>query len=119
MQMLLAAFALFEVVRRFAFGSDPEPSFMIWVSLVALAANVTCLILISRHREGGVHMKASQIFSANDVIANVGVLLAGVSVTATNSRLPDLLIGFVIALVVFRGSLAILKISKMPAALEG
>lgn len=114
MQMFLAAFALFEVVRRFIYGSDPEPSFMIWVSLLALAANVTCLILISRHREGGVHMKASQIFSANDVIANLGVLLAGILVTTTNSRIPDLLIGFLIAIVVFRGSLAILKISKNP-----
>ena len=112
MQMLLAAFALFEVFRRFIFGSDPEPSFMIWVSLVALIANVTCLILISRHREGGVHMKASQIFSANDVVANSGVLLAGILVTATSSRIPDLVIGLIIAIVVFRGSIAILKISK-------
>lgn len=114
MQMFLAAFALFEVVRRFLFGSDPEPNFMVWVSLVALAANTTCLILISRHREGGVHMKASQIFSANDVIANIGVLLAGVLVAITNSRIPDLVIGFLIAIVVFRGALAILKISKKP-----
>lgn len=116
MQMLLAAFALFEVVRRFFYGSDPEPSFMIWVSLMALVANVTCLILISRHRKGGVHMKASQIFSANDVIANIGVLIAGVLITATNSRIPDLVIGLIIAVVVFRGSLAILKISKNPEA---
>lgn len=116
MQMFLAAFALFEVVRRFLFGSDPEPNFMIWVSLLALTANVICLILISRHREGGVHMKASQIFSANDVIANIGVLIAGVLVSTTGSRLPDLIIGFLIAIVVFRGSLAILKISKSPEA---
>lgn len=112
MQMFLAAFAFFEVIRRFIFGSDPEPSFMVWVSLIALIANVTCLILISRHREGGVHMKASQIFSANDVIANIGVLMAGVLVTITHSRIPDLVIGFAIAIIVFRGSLAILKISK-------
>tara|TARA_B110001454_G_scaffold219192_1_gene251170 strand:- start:55474 stop:56322 length:849 start_codon:yes stop_codon:yes gene_type:complete len=114
-QMFLAAFALIEVVRRFAFGSDPEASYMMWVSLVALAANVTCLVLISRHRDGGVHMKASQIFSANDVIANIGVLIAGILVTATSSRLPDLIIGFLIAIVVFRGAIAILKISSSNA----
>ncbi len=113
MQMFLAVFALVEVIRRFIFGSDPEPSFMIWVSLIALIANVICLVLISRNRGGGVHMKASQIFSANDVIANIGVLIAGVLVTATNSRIPDLIIGLLIAVVVFRGSIAILKISKL------
>lgn len=112
MQMFLAIFALVEVVRRFVLGSDPEPSFMIWVSLVALIANATCLILISRHRGGGVHMKASQIFSANDVIANIGVLIAGALVTLTNSRLPDLVVGLIIAVVVFRGSISILKISS-------
>lgn len=113
MQMFLAAFALIEVIRRFVFGSDPEPSYMIWVSLVALVANVTCLVLISRHRESGVHMKASQIFSANDVIANIGVLIAGGLVTLTNSRVPDLVIGLIIAIVVFRGAIAILKISRL------
>lgn len=111
MQMFLAAFALIEVIRRFIFGSDPEPSYMIWVSLAALIANSACLVLISRHRDGGVHMKASQIFSANDVIANIGVLIAGVLVTFTQSRIPDLVIGLLIAVVVFRGSIAILKIS--------
>lgn len=112
MQIFLAAFALAEVIRRFVFGSDPEPSYMMWVSLVALIANVICLGLISRHRDGGVHMKASQIFSANDVIANISVLIAGALVTVTNSRIPDLVIGLIIAIVVFRGAIAILKISK-------
>jgi Co/Zn/Cd efflux system component len=59
-------------------------------------------------------MKASAIFSANDVIANCGVILAGALVSWTGSRIPDLVIGFVIAAVVFRGSLAILKISREP-----
>lgn len=118
LQMGLAAFALIEVIRRFIFGSDPEPSYMMWVSLIALIANAACLVLISRHRDGGVHMKASQIFSANDVIANIGVLIAGALVTATNSRLPDLIIGFIIAIVVFRGSIAILKISGSGTAVS-
>ena len=114
-QMALAAFALFEVTRRFLVGSDPEPSFMMWVSLIALIANVTCLVLINRHRSSGVHMKASAIFSANDVLANIGVIIAGFLVSTFKSPLPDLIIGFFISGIVFRGSLAILKISKESA----
>lgn len=113
-QLGLALFALAEVVRRFAFGSEPEAGYMMIVSFVALIANVACLVLITKHRSGGIHMKASAIFSANDVIANCGVILAGVLVSWTGSRIPDLVIGFVIALVVFRGALAILKISADP-----
>lgn len=111
-QMVLAVFALSEVIRRFIFGSDPEPSYMIFVSLVALVANVICLMLISKHRDGGVHMKASLIFSANDVIANLGVILAGGLVYFLKSSVPDLMIGLIIAVIVLRGGLAILKISK-------
>jgi Co/Zn/Cd efflux system component len=57
-------------------------------------------------------MQASLIFSANDVIANLGVILAGFLVAIFKSPVPDLLIGLVIAVVVFRGSVSILKISR-------
>jgi Co/Zn/Cd efflux system component len=55
-------------------------------------------------------MKASWIFSANDVIANVGVILAGLLVTLTGSRYPDLVIGLIIALVVLNGARRILQL---------
>lgn len=41
---------------------------MIGVGILALIANIACLALISRSRGGGVHVKASYIFSANDVM---------------------------------------------------
>lgn len=83
---------------------------MIGISLLALAANVWCLLLISRHRDKGVHMRASYIFSANDVLANLGVLLAGVLVAWTGSSLPDWIIGFAIGTMVLIGSIRILKL---------
>jgi Co/Zn/Cd efflux system component len=82
---------------------------MMAVGGVALAANVTCLILVARHRDAGVHMRASYIFSANDVIANVGVIVSGALVLVLGSRLPDLVVGAVIAVVVVRGGVEILR----------
>lgn len=116
LQLLLAVMAIVEVARRFYFGSEPFASYMVVVSFVALAANVSCLALISKHRTGGVHMQASWIFSANDVIANMGVILAGALVYVTKSPYPDLIIGGIIAVIVFRGALKILKISSPPVA---
>jgi Co/Zn/Cd efflux system component len=112
LQAGLAAFALFEVFRRFIVGSEPWAPYMMGISLVALIANVTCLFLISKHRTGGIHMKASWIFSTNDVIANLGVIIAGALVLYFKSPVPDLIVGLVISTVVFRGALAILKMSK-------
>lgn len=108
-QMALAAIVALDVCRRAVFGSEPEPSFMILISLIALVANIVCLILIARHRDGGVHMRASWIFSKNDVIANAGVMLGGGLVYVTGVRWPDLVVGLVIAWIVFRGALAIIE----------
>lgn len=110
LQMLLAAGALFEVIRRFVFGSEPDAPYMMGIALIALAANVTALVLIAKHRGSGAHMKASWIFSANDVIANMGVIVAGALVAWTGSRYPDLVIGAIISAVVMRGALRILRL---------
>ncbi len=113
LQLLLALGALAEVGRRFWFGSEPEPPLMMGMAVIALIANVSCLVLIARHRHGGVHMRASWIFSTNDVIANLGVILAGLLVMWTHSHLPDLLVGAAIAIVVLIGAMRILKLSRV------
>jgi Co/Zn/Cd efflux system component len=57
-------------------------------------------------------MKASMIFTSNDVIINTGVILAGVLVLLTNSKYPDLIVGSIVFLIVVRGSFRILKLGK-------
>lgn len=108
LQIGLAGLVLIDVLRRATFGSEPLGDWMIAVAAVALLANVTCLWLIRKHRDGEVHMRAAWIFSANDVIANLGVILAGILVTVTASRWPDLVIGGIVALIVLRGGIRIL-----------
>lgn len=112
LQVVLALGALSEVLRRFIFGSEPASILMMIFGLVALVANVTCLMLIAKSKDDGAHMKASWIFSANDVIANVGVFLAGVLVAVTGLRYPDLVIGLIIAIIVFIGAQRILKLKS-------
>jgi len=108
LQLLLALGALAEVLRRWLTGSAPEPLPMMGIALLALAANVTCMALLAKHRDGGAHMKASWIFSTNDVLANLGVILAGALVAWTGSNLPDLVIGTLIGLLVLNGARRIL-----------
>jgi Co/Zn/Cd efflux system component len=110
LQLGLALLALAEVVRRFVFGSEPVSGLMMGMGLVALIANATCLVLIAKKRHAGAHMKASCIFSSNDVIANAGVIVAGVLVAVTGSHYPDLIIGLVVGLVVMNGARRILQL---------
>lgn len=108
LQITLGFVVLLDVSRRFVFGSEPESLLMISVGAVALVANIICLKLLSKHRDGEVHMRASWIFSKNDVIANIGIIVSGIIVYVTEMAVADLVIGFVIALIVIRGGLQIL-----------
>jgi Co/Zn/Cd efflux system component len=108
-QVLLGILVFADVIRRLIYGSEPESLLMIFVGMVALVANVICLILISKHKEGEVHMRASWIFSKNDVIANLGIIISGGFVYLLDSRFPDLIIGMVISIIVIRGGIYIIK----------
>ena len=111
-QVVLGLGVLFDIVRRFIVGSEPESLMMITVGLVALFANTLCLVLIYKHRQGEVHMRASWIFSKNDVIANLGVIVGGLLVLYTGSSYPDLFIGLIISAIVVRGGIYIIKDAK-------
>jgi len=110
LQALLALGVLLEVARRALYGSEPVSLAMMLVALLALCANLTCLALLARHRGGGVHMRASWIFSANDVLINLGVIVAGALVGWTGSHYPDLIIGGLIGLLVLYGARRILAL---------
>ncbi len=112
-QILLALLGMIEVIRRFA-GDEAMPDFrmMITVSILALIANSVSLYLLQKSGNKEAHMKASMIFTSNDVIINIGVILAGVLVFYTNSKYPDLIIGGVVFLIVVRGAIRILKLGK-------
>lgn len=110
LQALLAAGVFADIARRWVGGSAPEPPAMIGISALALAGNVSCLLLLARHRHGGAHMKASWIFSTNDVLANLGVIAAGVLVAATGSWVPDLVVGTLVAALVLLGAVRILRL---------
>ena len=111
-QLLLGVIILIDITRRLFLGSEPISSLMIGMGFIALIANVACLVIIRNHKNDEVHMRASWIFSANDVIANMGVIIAGVLVVWLDSRVPDLVIGCIVSIVVLRGAWMILKDAK-------
>ncbi|RKY17802.1 MAG: cation transporter [Planctomycetota bacterium] len=109
LQLLLTVLAASDVARRAAFGSEPEAFTMLGVGGLALLVNVTCLVLLSRHRRSEVHMRATWICSRSDVLANLAVLAGALLVAGTGSRYPDLVVGAVIVAVVFHGAVSILR----------
>lgn len=112
-QIAITFFGIIETIRRFI-GYEAIPDFktMISVSVLALIANVICLLLLVRSKSQEVHIKASMIITSNDVIINAGVILAGLFVYLTNSKYPDLIIGLIVFIIVLQSAFSILKLAK-------
>ncbi|WP_084182025.1 cation transporter [Maribacter ulvicola] len=113
-QITLAVIGFVEVLRRF-FGAEKLPDFstMIIVSIFALIANGICLYILQKSKsKEEAHMKASMIFTSNDVVINLGVIIAGVLVNWLNSNKPDLIVGTIVFILVVQGAFRILKLSK-------
>jgi Co/Zn/Cd efflux system component len=72
--------------------------------LFALACNITCLILLTRHRSDDINMESVWLCSRNDIIANVGVILASFGVALSGSMWPDFVVGAVIAAIFLRSA---------------
>lgn len=112
-QLTLAIFGVIEIIRRFI-EFEPVPTFdtMIIISILALIGNIACLFLLQKSKSKDAHMQASMIFTSNDIIVNLGVILAGGLVYFTNSKYPDLIIGTFVFYFVGKGAYKIMKLSK-------
>lgn len=112
-QLILASLGFIEVIHRFLkFEEVPEFHTMIIVSALALIGNGLCLYLLQKSKSKEAHMQASMIFTSNDVIVNLGVIVAGVLVYFTHSAYPDLIIGTIVFLLVGYGAFRILKLAR-------
>ena len=108
---------LIEAGAKLFSDSVPVAQTMGIIGLVALAANATCLVLLTRHKNDDLNMKSTWICSRNDIISNVGVLIAAGLVALTGTKWPDIAVGLVIAVVFLRSAWPILVESV--AAMRG
>ena len=112
-QIALAVFGLIEVVKRFIeHESIPNDTVMIVVSFLALIANAVSLVILQRTKSKEAHIQASIIFSSNDVVINLGVIVAGLLVQWLDTQIPDLVVGTIIFGIVISGAVRILSLAK-------
>ena len=105
----LGLIVLVDVARRILTGEPPEGWVMVAVAMVALIVNANVLRLLSQERSQEVHFRATVIFTRVDVIANIAVMLSGLTVIATGFRYVDLVVGAAIGTYVIKEALEILS----------
>ncbi len=95
--MFLFAIAVFARASYQLFtGAVPEATIMSTIGVVALLANLLCLLLLAKHRKDNLNMSSVWLCSRNDIIANTSVLVAAGLVFLTHSILPDLAVGLLL-----------------------
>ncbi|MCB1505690.1 MAG: cation transporter [Hyphomicrobiaceae bacterium] len=70
----------------------PQAEVMGAIGFLALAANVTSVLLLMRYKDGDANVRSVWLCSRNDAIGNVAVMLAAVAVWATATAWPDLIV---------------------------
>ena len=87
----------------------PAVATMGTIGALALAANLICFALLYRHRADNLNMSSTWLCSRNDVIANVGVLVAAAATYLLASRWPDIVVGCIIAALFLRSAFSVLR----------
>ncbi len=90
----------------------PEPLIMTLVSIVALAVNVWCAVLLYRFRAGDSNARSVWLCSRNDALGNIAVMFAAGGVFALGNVWPDVIIAAILAALAVSASWQILKQAK-------
>lgn len=107
---LATAWAAYEKFSDFV---APAPVPLTVTGLGALLVNLTCALMLARHRDGhGSLTRAAYLSARNDVAANVAIILAGLLTAATLSPWPDLVAALGIAVINADSAFDILKAAR-------
>jgi cation diffusion facilitator family transporter len=75
----------------------PRAELMGAIGFLALAANVTSVLLLMKYRDGDANVRSVWLCSRNDAIGNVAVMAAAAAVWFTASKWPDLIVAALMA----------------------
>ena len=109
---IMSAFGLFvlgQAIYKIINPHVPVFETMGAIGLLALAANIICLVLLRRHRSDDINMSSVWLCSRNDIIANVSVLIAALGVWFTGAGWPDILVGLALAALFLRSALFVVR----------
>lgn len=84
-------------VYRTFFTTQPEADLMGIFGGIALAVNLAAALVLMPHRKGDANARAVWLFSRNDAIGNIAVVIAAGLVAWSRTPWPDVIVAFIIA----------------------
>ena len=97
------------IYQVWVLGGPPQATVMGAIGLLALAANMTSVVLLRRFKDGDSNVRSVWLCSRNDAIGNVAVMIAAGGVWLTDTAWPDLIVAAMMAGLFFWSSLQIVR----------
>jgi cation diffusion facilitator family transporter len=100
---------LTNTIYRIIVQQTPQAELMGILAFIALAINVAAAIVLIPHRNGDANVRAVWLFSRNDALGNLAVVIAAGFVLWTETAWPDLLAATIIAALFIQSAWSIIK----------
>jgi len=98
---------------------EPQTMLMAGFALVAFVVNVLAAVVLIPHRKGDANMRAVWLFSRNDAIGNLAVVVAAGVVWWLNNPWPDLIVAFAVAGLFLQSAWSIIRDARQDLAQAG
>ncbi len=87
----------------------PEAGIMGIIGFLALAANLLCVLLLVRYKDGDANVRSVWLCTRNDAIGNVAVMIAALGVWGTATGWPDLAVAGIMAALFLNSAAQVLR----------
>ncbi len=95
--LVLGLWVLGSTVWMAVAGTLPAAETMGVIGALALIANLTCAVMLWKHREGDANRRSVWICSRNDAVGNIAVVAAALGVFGTGTAWPDIVVATILA----------------------
>jgi cobalt-zinc-cadmium efflux system protein len=113
----IAAFVLYEALRRFADPPEVQSGIVVAVALLGLIANLVSIRLLSAGRSTSLTIRGVYLEVVGDLLGSVSVLVAGLVILTTGWHQADAVASIVVAILIVPRTVALLR-DSMDVLLE-
>ncbi|MBO1909018.1 cation transporter [Microvirga sp. 3-52] len=106
---LMGAWVLGSTLYHVLILGLPRAEIMGGIGILALAANVSSVLLLMRYKDGDANVRSVWLCSRNDAVGNVVVMAAAGAVWWTTSAWPDLIVAGIMAGLFLSSAVQILR----------
>jgi len=107
--VFVAIFIACSVWQRFFNPNEIQSGLMLTVAVIGLFVNIIGIFLLHHGSKKNINIRGAFLHIVSDTLSSLGVIIGGIVIYFTGWYLIDSLLGFLIALMILRGGIGLIK----------